>query len=260
MKIGCYCKTEQIAAMAELGYDYVELSAAGLLNMSGDEFSQTRRILKQSNIPCLAAGDYCADRPAITGEGFDRQAAADYAARICERVYELGARRIGVGSPLARTMPVKYPYYRAAEQAVEFFRIAGEAALPYEGLEVLIEALNFNSCNFCNTQQQALDLVRRVGLPNVRLEVDFFHMLMMAEPFERFCDICPMTGHVHLSGRDAHDGRRFFADEDWEICHKAASVMKAAGYEGTVSIEVPLELFCVQGAGKSLAMLRQALE
>jgi sugar phosphate isomerase/epimerase len=257
MKFGCYCKPEQIGAAARAGYDYVELSVSQMLALPDTE--PVREALAQHNIPCLAMADYCANPPAVAGEGFDEAAAAAYAQRACAAAHGLGARCIGVGAPLARAMPLKYPYYRAAGQAEAFFKATALEASRY-GINILVEALNVNSCNFINTQHQALDIARRAAMPNVLVEADFFHMLMMAEPFGRFGDICGSVGHVHISGRGADDSRRFFAPEDRAMCREAVRVMKESGYSGTVSMEVPPELFTEEAAAASLEMLREALE
>lgn len=258
MKFGCYCAIKDMETAAEIGYDYVELSASEIVRLSPEEYAAFRKKLERSPISCLAAADYCGDTPAIVGSRFDARAAALYARTVCARVYPLGIRRLGIGAPLARVMPVKYAYDRALEQAVEFFQRTSDEALPYEGLNVLVEALSTNSCNFCNSQQQSWDLVQRIGKPNVLMEVDFFHMGMMAEPLSRVSDFHPLIGHVHISGRTEQDQRRFFAESERSFCREAVLALKRCGYTGTMSLEVPPEAFSPQAAARSLEMLREA--
>ena len=102
--------------------------------------------------------------------------------------------------------------------------------------------------------------MEKVDRANVRIEVDFFHMLMMAEPFERFGDFAEKAGHIHLSGRSPDDSRRFFMPEDEPICYSAISNLKKFGYEGTVSVEVPLEYLTKEAAAASLQMMRKSLQ
>lgn len=258
MKFGCYCAIKDVETVAEIGYDYVELSASEILRLSPEEYAALRKKLERCSIPCLAAADYCGDTPAMVGSRFDSQAAARYARMVCERVYPLGIRRLGVGAPLARAMPVKYAYDRALEQAVEFFRRTSDEAMPWEGLNVLVEALCTNSCNFCNSQHQSWDLVQRINRPNVLMEVDFFHMRLMAEPLPRAADFHPLIGHVHISGRTEQDQRCFFAESERNFCREAVSALKRCGYTGTMSMEVPPEAFSPQAAARSLEMLREA--
>ena len=138
-------------------------------------------------------------------------------------------------------MPLKYTYLTAFRQAVRFFADTAEIAGEYD-ICIMIEPLNFNSANFCNTIHQAVDIIHGVSAENMYLLVDFFHMLMMAEPFCRIEQYGSLIGHVHICGRDGQDKRRVIVRDDLDMCREALACLKNCGYDKTVSLEVPFDL------------------
>ncbi len=259
MKFGCCCKKEQIKACAKAGFDYVELSAYELSGMSSDELQDVRRELEKHGIPCPVLNDYTDTYPAIVGDCVDEDEIRSYARKICAGAVAVGAHGIGIGAPNARMMPVKYSYYRAFRQAVRYLQIVAEEAAQYENLTVMVEALNCRSCNFCNTQQQALNLVMATGMSNVRLELDFYHVEMMAEPYDIFGALMPYIGHLHISEKNPDDERCFFQDDNVAILKKAKEVLTRYGYEGNISVEAPLNTFSDEAAKRSLRLMKEYL-
>lgn len=259
MKLGCCCKREHISAVKEAGYDYIDLSGQDLMRMSEEEIPTLAQELKEYQISCLAINDYSEDYPSIVGENFDEAAIRSYARTLCSRAAAIGASIIGIGSPNARQMPHKYSYYRAFDQAVRFLKITAEEALAYPGMIVAFEALNLRACNFCSTQQQAVELVKAVHMPNTKIVTDFYHMELMAEPFAKFSDFLPYIGHVHISGKNAEDVRCFFKKNDPSILIKAAAVLKENHYQGTISVEAPFSTFTLDAAKRSADMIHEYL-
>lgn len=259
VKYGCCCKKINIKTLAKAGYDYAELSARELAGMKEHEFQDTLRELEENQIPCLAVNDYADAGPVMAGENFDRKEIRAYAKIVCERAAAAGARCIGIGAPNTRIMPVKYSYFRAFDQAVQFLKIAAVEASRYEGLNIALEALNLRSCNFCNTQQQALDLVIAAEMPNIKLETDFYHMEMMAEPFELFGKLHPHIGHLHISEKNAEDERCFFEYDNTVILEKASAVLAEYGYGGNISVEAPLNMLSDETAKRALSLMKKYL-
>lgn len=259
MKFGCCCRREQIESCAEAGFDYVELSAYELSCMNSGELQDVLRKLEKLRIPCLALNDYTDSCPAIVGDGFDEEKIRRYAREICAKAAYIGARCIGIGAPNARIMPVKYSYYRAFGQAVRYLQIVAQEAAQYKDLAVMMEALNYRSCNFCNTQQQALNLVTATGMSNVKLELDFYHLEMMAESYDIFGALMPYIGHLHISEKNPDDERCFFQDDNVDILKKAKEVLTRYGYEGNISVEAPLHTFSEEAARRSLRFMKEYL-
>ena len=53
-QIGCCCKAEHIVRLANIGYDYAELSAAEIASMSTEQYEKTRALLDSTGLNCLA--------------------------------------------------------------------------------------------------------------------------------------------------------------------------------------------------------------
>jgi len=146
----------------------------------------------------------------------------------------------------------------AEEQATQFLKLTGKVASKYPNLYILMEALNNTVCNFCNTQESSLHLVQMVSMPNVQMEVDFFHMLMMNEPFESFSAYVDRTKHIHISGKSPDGVRRFFVPEEQSLCQSMISAIAKTTYQGTISVEAPLNTFTDESAFRSLQIMQKA--
>ena len=260
LQFGCCCKAEHIPQLARAGYDYAELSAAQIAAMPQAQFEAVVAALEAAGLPCLALNDYCEGEPAIVGDGFCEADVFAYAKRVCARAARLGARVIGVGAPMARKLPAAYDPALAVSQAVRFLQLTADAAAQYPGLSILMEALNHTACDFCNTQAASLSLVRQATRDSVFMEVDFFHMACMQEPFESFSTYAPYTKHVHISGKTAQNARRYFTEADEPLCDAALRALRQAGYAGAVSVEAPLSTLTGDALSLSLRHMRRAAE
>lgn len=70
------------------------------------------------------------------------------------------------------------------------------------GVTILIEPLNhYNAPGyFLNSSGQAVDIIREVGKPNLKLMFDFFHIqIMEGDVTRRFESLLPMIGHVQIA-------------------------------------------------------------
>ena len=258
-QIGCCCKAEHIVRLANIGYDYAELSAAEIASMSTEQYEKTRALLDSTGLNCLALNDYCETYPAIVGNRFSEDAIVEYAEKVCFRASLLGVRCIGIGAPMARQLPEGYPVALAEEQAIKFLKLTGEVASKYPDLFVLMEALNSTVSNYCNTQKQSLHLVQQAEMTNVRMEVDFFHMLMMGEDFGTFSTYSPWTRHIHVSSKTANGIRCYFTSQDTGLCGDIMLALSKAGYDGTISVEAPLDTFTDEAVSRSLNIIKNSV-
>ncbi len=96
-------------------------------------------------------------------------------------------------------------------------------------------------------------------LQDVRRELDFYHVEMMAEPYDIFGSLMPYIEHLHISEKDPDDERCFFEDDHVSILKKAAEVLARYGYEGNISAEVPLNTFSEAAAKRSLRLMKEYL-
>ena len=255
MKFGCCIqKKEDIVKTAELGFDFYEYSGSAVSKMNGDEFEQMLLLTEKAGIPCLGFNSYCSGRPAIVGEGFQREEALDYAHLICARGSKLGIRSIGIGAPAARRLPKSYPKEKADSQCREFLRTtAGEAAM--YGQTLLFEAVHNRLCDYATRTREAVEMVESLNIGNLALVLDFYHMKMMGEPLNAAEPALPYLRHVHVSSREEGLQRGFPGPEDEDDYREIFTWLRAGGYDGTLSIEA--SEFEPRKAEKALELLKK---
>jgi len=81
-------------------------------------------------------------------------------------------------------------------------RYAATAAQPL-GINVLIEPINNIDMPgyFLNYQEQALDLIRQIDQPNIKLQFDVYHcQIMQGNVLARFEQALPYIDHVQIAG------------------------------------------------------------
>lgn len=162
-----------------------------------------------------------------------RARAVQYLQRCVERTAELGATLmcgplyagLGVMTGARRTTD---EWKRAGEGLRKVARRAQDL-----GVTLCIEPLNRFETYFLNTQEDAADLVREIGEPNVRIHFDTFHAnIEERDPAKALRSIAPRLGHVHISENDR--GIPGCGHVDWR---SILSVLKEVGYSGWLTIE-----------------------
>ena len=236
MKIGCCASVADCQAMKRIGYDFIELSARSVGNMSEGELKEARSILDKTGLPCIGFNNYCNDELSIVGPGFDAQAARGYAERISAKGALLGIKNIGIGAPLARVLPPNYDISTANRQMEEFLHITADAAQKY-GIFILYESLNDKICNFGTDTLEALALVKKLNIPNLRLVLDFYHMLMMDEDLENIGGVIPYVQHLHISHKVQGTNRGHLEPSGMDFYRKSVKSALSFGYDGTLSVE-----------------------
>ena len=76
-------------------------------------------------------------------------------------------------------------------------------AIGKEGLTLLLEAINTRDIPsfIINTQADSEEIRRRVGAPNLKLQMDLYHMQVtegdLAQKLKKYVDVC---GHIQIAG------------------------------------------------------------
>jgi sugar phosphate isomerase/epimerase len=118
---------------------------------------------------------------------------------------------------------------------VEGLTALGEHAAR-EGVSICLEPLNRYEDHMVNRLDQAVDLIRAVGLDSVRVLADTYHMnIEEDEPATAVTKAAPYLGHVQIS-----DSNRFQPGAghlDWASLLGALST---TGYDGYLAVECRL--------------------
>ncbi|MFB3825593.1 MAG: TIM barrel protein [Bryobacteraceae bacterium] len=102
------------------------------------------------------------------------------------------------------------------------------------GVTVLLEPLNRYECDYINTLEDGIAIIRELGAPNLKLLADSFHMnIEEADMTASLRAAAPFLGHVHLA-----DSNRQAPGHGHLDIHAILRALDAAGYSGYLSFEV----------------------
>lgn len=254
---GCCGSTASYAEIAEMGYDYVELSARQLMTLSDKEFHSFLTLYHNTGFPCRGFNDFCGPELPLVGPDSSLEALTCYMKQICARGQALGIRTVGIGAPQARCLPDGYPVERADVDMAAFLRAASSIAAQYD-IVVLVEAVHKYLCNYMTRTDDALKMVRYLRLPNVFVVLDYYHAQVMGEDLHDFTEVMPFVRHLHISTDLQNHVRGFLRQEDLALMCKLLEEAVRSGYQGGISVEAAADFLRADGAACAMLM-RQAL-
>ena len=227
--------TRDVAGAAKYGFDYVEPAAAEIAAMSKDQFREFSDAVLASPLRCHAFNSFVR-RPdlKVVGPEVPTSALKEYLEGCLPRCRRLGASIVVWGSAGSRNVPEGFSREQALDQIAAFLKMAGEVARRSH-LIVAIEPLRRQESNILNTGAEALEMVRRVKHPNIRMIIDYFHLREENED-PRIVEIGKRE-IVHLHFANPHG--RVWPHDLVEDDHYAAffGYVKKTGYSGGISIE-----------------------
>jgi D-psicose/D-tagatose/L-ribulose 3-epimerase len=213
----------------ETGYDLIEIP---LLDPSEVDATMTRGVLDEAGLPASCS----------LGLGFDADvSSAD--ATVSARGEELLTAAVAVTAALGASFlggvvysaMGKYlapPTAAGRRNCVEALkRVAGRAERA--GVAIGIEAVNRYESNLVNTGEQALELVDEIGVGNLVVHLDSYHMNIeepnLAEPVRLAAS---RLGYVHIG-----ESNRGYLGEGTVPFAELFGALAEIGYEGPVTFE-----------------------
>lgn len=162
-----------------------------------------------------------------------RESCYAYLCKVCDLAAEAGGYSLVFGSPKNRQRN-GLSRQQANTIAVPFFRRLGDYANG-KGVAICLEPNpEAYQCDFITTTVEAVQLVREVASPGVRLQIDGGELAMNQEDLaEALSDASDLIGHVHISEpmlggfAQAQGAHSIYAE-----------VLRQTGYTGCVSIEM----------------------
>lgn len=258
MRFGVCAPFEQLATLAEAGYDYWEPALAPTVRPELPEAEVMPPLrarladapLRPEAWNVLLPGDL-----KVVGEAVDEGRQERYLESGFARVASLGGQVAVFGSGGSRGIPEGFSPEAAQQQIEAFLQRAGDAAAQH-GLTVVIEPLNRGECNVINSVSEGLALAQRVNHPNVAVLSDLYHVAVEGQSYAETTEAGKWLKHVHVAG--AAD-RRAPTPEDLTYLTNYFRALKAAGYDGRVSVEGKWTDLPAQAA-ETLGVLRQAFQ
>ncbi len=102
------------------------------------------------------------------------------------------------------------------------------------GVTILLEPINRYECDYLNTLEQGVSVLKQIGVPSLKLLADTFHMnIEEGDMLASLRRAGPELGHVHLA-----DSNRQAPGYGHLDIRGVLHVLREIGYQGYVSFEV----------------------
>jgi D-psicose/D-tagatose/L-ribulose 3-epimerase len=255
VKVGYCTGLRNLEAAKAAGFDYVELSATEVANLSDADFDAAAAKLKELALPTPAANNFVPQTIKLVGPDANVEQQNAHVKKVMTRLSKLGVQVLVLGSGGARRVPDGFSKDEAWTQLVAFGRRAAEEAKA-AGITVAIEALRQQETNIINTSADGLRLVEAVNHPNFQLMIDFYHLASEHEDPAIVIKGKDHLRHLHVANPN---GRVF--PQKWEEFDYAPffANLKAIGYDKRISMEGSTTDLAAQGP-VTIALLRKAFE
>ncbi|MBX6770356.1 MAG: sugar phosphate isomerase/epimerase [Chloroflexi bacterium] len=229
----CASDLKVIEQAHDWGYDYVEIGARVLVPFEDARaFAPIKARLRASGMPIEALAGFIPGSVPIVGPSVDPARVRRYLETTIERAAEVGVQVINWGSAESKRVPPGWPFSRAWEQIEQTAALIADLAAA-AGVVVVIEPINPREANILYYLPDAVQLARTIDHPNLRVLVDYYHVMKQNEPLAHVQEAGPWLAHAHTSD----DERRLPCLGDWDQ-RPFLAALRAAGYDGRLSFEV----------------------
>lgn len=232
MKTGVCCSLSELEELASQGIHAVELPAVAIAKLDEAGLHDLKSTLDTHGMSLISVNCLIgAEQPLAQTENFTALSA--YLTGLFAKLRFLRADRAVFGSGGFRRIPDGADRAAFETKFEAFLRMLCETAARY-GIRILLEHLNSGECNIVVTAKEASEWIRRVGHPNLGLLLDLYHFSVEHENLADIPAYGALIGHVHLAAPQTR-GLPSPAEKAWY--EKAFAALKAAGYDGFVSLE-----------------------
>ncbi|WP_163536338.1 sugar phosphate isomerase/epimerase family protein [Gracilibacillus sp. YIM 98692] len=166
-----------VSKVANLGFDVLEVGAAGIVNMSDEELYKLKAEAEKHNIRLTAGIGLPKGYDVSSNDENIRQNGIAFMKKILDALDKANIRVIG-GTiysywPADYTQPINKE--DAREQGIKSMRELADYAAQYN-ITLLVESLNRFEQFLINDAKEAVDFVKDINKDNVKVMLDSFHM------------------------------------------------------------------------------------
>jgi sugar phosphate isomerase/epimerase len=230
----------QCRFIKQVGYDGVEVApftlARRITDVSPARRQEIRAQAEANGLTICGLHWLLAKTEGLHLTTFDtsvRQATADYLIELGRACADLGGTVLVFGSPAQRNLERGMSRETGLEHAAEVFRKI-MPALADRGVTLAIEPLTPKETDFINTCAEAVELIRMVDHPHIRLHQDVKAMLSESVPIpELIRRHASLTAHFH-----ANDENLLGPGMGSTDFHPIFAALQETNYSGWVSVEV----------------------
>jgi sugar phosphate isomerase/epimerase len=234
MRWGCCGDLDRLGAIDRAGYDFIESPVRVVCPDQPSEAAEPyRSAVRSSRLPAEAFNVFLPGTLPIIGPEVDDKALKVHVSTIVDRVADLGAQIIVLGSGGARKIPEDWDPDAARQQFLAFCSVAAEIVAA-SGITIVIEPLSRSACNYIHTVAEAQTLAAETARPEISTLADLYHMQMNDDAISSLSALAGDLKHVHLPVPNLPGLIKHERDFD----HRSyLSTLKGAGYSGRISVE-----------------------
>jgi len=237
MKFGLCGDDDQITYAATAGCEYMERRVGDYLcPLKGEqEFQQIFRAINTS-LPTPVVNCFLPGELPVTGPDVKTQELEEYCKNLFRRAADSRVEIVVLGSGGQRRIPDDFNRNIAKSQLNDFVVMAEKFARANDVI-IALEPLNSQETNVFTTVTESAEFVRKMDLPNFKLLVDLYHMMMENEDPQPIIDNADIICHMHIA---TAPNRLIPGSEVCELPEFLAAVKKS-GYDKALSIEARSE-------------------
>ena len=225
----------------DMGYDYIEASAAEILALSDREIDKLNSLKAEGRFALRYINSFVrADLKICTAARDDLVA---YVETAVEKTARLGVGVIVFGSGVARMRPKEMSLEQGMEKYLDFVAICAKAAKKH-GLVFALEPLNKTETNILNSVAEGIEIARNLNLKEIQVLPDAFHMSLENESADITVKNADLISHLHISEAP---GRVYPGKFGGAYLIEFAKVLKAAGFDKDMTVECVFENFEKEG-------------
>lgn len=239
MKLGGFGRIGDCLNISEAGYDFAELDIPEMEALSESEYEKLCTMVENCKLSVLTGARlFPIVEPLFFTDGFNPAEFIPYLEKACKRTSMLGIQKIIFGNGKARSLGV--PKDREKEPVfIEFLRTIAGIAQKY-GQELILEPLGPKYSNYINTIPEAVNLIKKVNMPNVFTMADLRHIVGSKEPFDNLVDYISYIHHIHVDYPISHPERKYPRIDDGYNYTEFLAMLKKSGYNDTLTIEADI--------------------
>ncbi len=217
------------------GYTCYETGFSALQKAPEEKILALRDKAAELGMTCVSHnGMFPAEVPLLRGpEGYDDVRA--YLEETFEKAKPLGSPVVVLGSGKAREIPEGMTKEEAFDRFAALLRDVVGPMAAERGITIAIEELRRQECNFINNCREAMELIRAVNHPSIKLLIDYFHSMLGGDKLEELASYGDAIAHVHIAS--PKNDRRYPNINDLADCRGFFAALKSAGYDGPISLE-----------------------
>lgn len=224
-----------VSKVAALGFDILEVNSGTVTHMPNAERDRLKAAAAKHGIELT----FCIGLPpaydVAAEDGAVRRKGVDFLKRQAEMLRYMGAKELGGilygcwPGRLPAGVTDRRPFVdRSIESMKEVVKVVEDCGVLFN-----VEVVNRFEQFIMNTAAEAVEYVRRVGSPNLKILLDSFHMNIEEDSFrEAIRTAGDLLGHLHIgeTNRRAPGRGRI----PW---HEIAAALKEIGYRGSIVME-----------------------